>query len=336
MNIHKTISSFHPGFSVPLWSRLSSQEPAGAEVPPGVLLDARTPRSALSEGLFLRARRRGQRQGARLDRLDHQGDKLHPGLTCTRRSVADGRFCAFATQYGILDGGRVEIWDRKEKKLTELPSIQESPKIHQMHASLTGDGQAGRLHRLGPSRQQPALGNLPLRHDHQEDHRSAQAEPRYVRPAHAGPERRRQMARLRLQRTRRRRRHGRLSLRPPREEDHRSSGDELERTSTCNRPWAATADSSPSSDRPGGAGGRDIYLYDRVDKNPCRSPASTPPLRNNPHLSPPMAATSPSSPNAWPAPATATSISTTAPRRNSSPPPASTTRKTTSILASSS
>jgi Tol biopolymer transport system component len=29
------------------------------------------------------------------------------------------------------------------------------------------------------------------------------------------------------------------------------------------------------SDRPGGVGGRDVYLYDRVEKSSCRCPAST-------------------------------------------------------------
>jgi Tol biopolymer transport system component len=59
---------------------------------------------------------------------------MHPSLS------ADGRFCAFSAQLGILDGGRIEIWDRQEKKLIALPSIQENPKIHQMGASLTADG----------------------------------------------------------------------------------------------------------------------------------------------------------------------------------------------------
>ncbi len=59
---------------------------------------------------------------------------MHPSLS------RDGRFCAFCSQFGVLYGGRVEIWDRKEKKLIGLPSVQESPKIHQMGASLSGDG----------------------------------------------------------------------------------------------------------------------------------------------------------------------------------------------------
>src|SRR5262245_39415785 len=59
---------------------------------------------------------------------------MHPSLS------RDGRYCAFATQYGVLDGGRIQIWDRTEKKLIDPPSIQENPKIHQMGASFTGDG----------------------------------------------------------------------------------------------------------------------------------------------------------------------------------------------------
>lgn len=59
---------------------------------------------------------------------------MHPSLS------HDGRYCAFCSQFGVLDGGRVEIWDRKENKLIPLPSVQETPKIHQMGASLSGDG----------------------------------------------------------------------------------------------------------------------------------------------------------------------------------------------------
>lgn len=59
---------------------------------------------------------------------------MHPSLS------RDGRYCAFCSQFGILDGGRVEIWDRETKKLLELPKVQENPKIHQMAASLSADG----------------------------------------------------------------------------------------------------------------------------------------------------------------------------------------------------
>lgn len=59
---------------------------------------------------------------------------MHPSLS------RDGRFCAFSAQFGILDGARIEIWDRKENKLMALPSVQETPKVHQMGVSLAGDG----------------------------------------------------------------------------------------------------------------------------------------------------------------------------------------------------
>jgi tricorn protease-like protein len=59
---------------------------------------------------------------------------MHPSLS------NDGRYCAFSAQLGILDGARIAVWDRKEKKLLDLPGIQETPKIHQMGASLSGDG----------------------------------------------------------------------------------------------------------------------------------------------------------------------------------------------------
>jgi tricorn protease-like protein len=59
---------------------------------------------------------------------------MHPSLS------RDGRFCAFSAQLGVLDGARIAIWDRTENKQLDLPSIQESPKIHQMGASLSGDG----------------------------------------------------------------------------------------------------------------------------------------------------------------------------------------------------
>lgn len=59
---------------------------------------------------------------------------MHPSMS------RDGRFCAFCSQFGVADGGRVEIWDRKENKLVALPAVQENPKIHQMGAALSGDG----------------------------------------------------------------------------------------------------------------------------------------------------------------------------------------------------
>lgn len=59
---------------------------------------------------------------------------MHPSLS------RDGRFCAFASQLGITDGGRIELWDRQEKKLLAFPAINDFPNVHQMAPSLTGDG----------------------------------------------------------------------------------------------------------------------------------------------------------------------------------------------------
>ncbi len=59
---------------------------------------------------------------------------MHPSLS------RDGRFCAFSAQYGVTDGGRIEIWDRAEKKLLPFPAINDFPNVHQMTPSLSGDG----------------------------------------------------------------------------------------------------------------------------------------------------------------------------------------------------
>jgi Tol biopolymer transport system component len=58
----------------------------------------------------------------------------HPSLS------GDGRYCAFAAQYGVVDGGRIEVWDRHEKKLLTLPEVNPSPNVHQIGAALSADG----------------------------------------------------------------------------------------------------------------------------------------------------------------------------------------------------
>jgi Tol biopolymer transport system component len=58
----------------------------------------------------------------------------HPSLS------ADGRYCAFAAQFGVVDGGRIEIWDRKEKKLLDAPGLNVSANVHQIGPSITSDG----------------------------------------------------------------------------------------------------------------------------------------------------------------------------------------------------
>lgn len=62
-----------------------------------------------------------------------RGD-MHPSLS------RDGRYCAFSGQIGVTDGGRIEIWDRHEKKLLQLPGLNESTNVHQVTPSFSGDG----------------------------------------------------------------------------------------------------------------------------------------------------------------------------------------------------
>ncbi|MBI2804248.1 MAG: PD40 domain-containing protein [Planctomycetes bacterium] len=59
---------------------------------------------------------------------------MHPALS------ADGRYCAFASQLGVANGGQTEIWDRKEKKLLPLPGVHGLLKTHQMHATFSANG----------------------------------------------------------------------------------------------------------------------------------------------------------------------------------------------------
>jgi Tol biopolymer transport system component len=59
---------------------------------------------------------------------------MHPSLT------RDGRYCAFSAQFGVRDGARLEVWDRKENKLLTRPALNDESKIHRMHPSLSGDG----------------------------------------------------------------------------------------------------------------------------------------------------------------------------------------------------
>src|SRR5262245_60751984 len=50
----------------------------------------------------------------------------------------DGRFCAFASELENQTG-RVSFWDRKERKLVDLPKVNDSPNA-QMSPALSGDG----------------------------------------------------------------------------------------------------------------------------------------------------------------------------------------------------
>lgn len=59
---------------------------------------------------------------------------MHPVLT------RDGWLCAFSGQFGVSDGAKIELWDRKEKKLLPVPVLNDEGKLHRMHPSLSGDG----------------------------------------------------------------------------------------------------------------------------------------------------------------------------------------------------
>jgi Tol biopolymer transport system component len=50
----------------------------------------------------------------------------------------DGRYCAFASELENQTG-RISFWDRKEKKLVDLPKLNDSPNA-QLSPSLSGDG----------------------------------------------------------------------------------------------------------------------------------------------------------------------------------------------------
>jgi Tol biopolymer transport system component len=73
-------------------------------------------------------------------RLAGSIDSVAGGVNATRADMhpslsRDGRFCAFAAQFGVTDGGRIEIWDRSEKRMLPLAEINDFPNVHQMTPS---------------------------------------------------------------------------------------------------------------------------------------------------------------------------------------------------------
>jgi Tol biopolymer transport system component len=66
-----------------------------------------------------------------IDPVNQRSD-YHPSLS------HDGRFCAFASELENQTG-RILFWDLKEKKLVDLPKLNDSPN-GQLHPSLSGDG----------------------------------------------------------------------------------------------------------------------------------------------------------------------------------------------------
>jgi Tol biopolymer transport system component len=65
-----------------------------------------------------------------IDAVNQRSD-YHPSLS------KDGRLCAFASELENQTG-RVQLWDIKEKKLIDLPALNDSPNA-QMGAALSGD-----------------------------------------------------------------------------------------------------------------------------------------------------------------------------------------------------
>jgi Tol biopolymer transport system component len=86
-----------------------------------------------------------EHDGVSQGRLVGSVDSIAKGVNNTRSDMhpalsRDGRFCAFSAQLGILDGGRIALWDRKEKKFIPLTAVAEAPEAHRVSPSFTGDG----------------------------------------------------------------------------------------------------------------------------------------------------------------------------------------------------
>lgn len=185
---------------------------------------------------------------------------MHPALS------RDGRYCVFASQFGVANGGRIEVWDRVEKKLLALGEINDHPGSHQMTPSFSSDrslvafaayGRPGGnsrwgifLYDLAAQRMLPS----PRPNDSAVDDRM---------PAISGDGRFVAFAT-----------HGRGEVRLT---DiylcdlQQQSIDKLPEMNSSRMDIQPSLSGDGrllafSSDRPGGVGGRDIYLYDRAEK----------------------------------------------------------------------
>lgn len=184
----------------------------------------------------------------------------HPSLS------GNGRYCAFAAQFGVTDGGRIEVWDRTDKKLLTLPSINPSTNVHQIGASLSADGKRVAFTAWARPGGGPRWGvflydvvgrkclDLPrLNHDTTDQRMpSLSADGRflaYASNARGGVG----MTDIYLYDVK-----GKKVLSLP----------EMNSRRTDMQPCLSGDGHliAFSSDRPGGKGGRDIYLYDRRDK----------------------------------------------------------------------
>jgi len=206
---------------------------------------------------------------------------MHPALS------QDGRYCAFASQIGIADGGRTEIWDRHEKKLLPLPGVHGLAKTHQMGATFSADGRllafaawawpgsSGRWNVFVYDVRQTKIVDLPRLNQENFDQRmpALSAGGRFL--AYASNAR------------------GGAGLTDIYLYDLtdkaliplpglNSKSSEMQPTISGDGRLIAFA-----SDRPGGAGGRDIYLYDRAAKQLLPLPGlNSPAHEQSPALSP--------------------------------------------------
>ncbi len=76
----------------------------------------------------------GAAEGKVVGKIDVSGKRSDSHASLSR----DGRLCAFASEEENQTS-RVLLWDREEKKLVDLPTINDSPNA-QLHPSLSGDG----------------------------------------------------------------------------------------------------------------------------------------------------------------------------------------------------
>jgi len=190
-----------------------------------------------------------------IDSVNQRSDH-HPSLS------SDGRYCAFASEQEN-QVGKIQLWDRTEKKAVDLPKINDSPN-GQLHPTLSGNGKllafsawnrpmAGtRWHVVLYDVAEKKIGDLPNLNQGEYDQRM---------PAISGD--------------------GRWLAFTTNSKNGVGQTDlflydrDAKQALTLSELNSKNMDAEPSlshdgkliafvSDRPGGAGGRDIYLFDRA------------------------------------------------------------------------
>jgi len=269
----------------------------------GALAAAQPPASPPGEGLLLafasvRGRNKPPYPVIYFYELDAQGgrlagsiDSVAGGINATRADMhpslsRDGRFCAFAAQFGVTDGGRIEIWDRSEKRMLPLKEINDFPNVHQMTPSFASDGSLVAFAAWGRPGGSPRWG-LYL---YDATGRKLLPSPRAIDPAVDD-----RMPALSGD--------GRLLAFCSRVKGGAGSTDILlchlqdgtvDALSNVNSPHAELQPSLSGdgrllafcSDRPGGQGGRDIYLYDLAERQWVPLPGlNSPNAEQSPSLS---------------------------------------------------